>query len=64
MTPLFAASIYWHFPVLIVAFALVYSGTHHDRWDRILREAAGWVVKITGFLAAVGVVLYALSSWL
>lgn len=61
---LFAASIYWHFPVLIVAFALVYSGTHHDRRDRILREAAGWVVKITGFLAAVSVVLYALSSWL
>lgn len=64
MTPLFAVSIYWHFPVLIVAFALVYSGTHHDRWGRILREAAGWVVKITGFLVAVGVVLYALSSWL
>ncbi len=63
MTP-FAASIYWHFPVLIVAFALVYSGTHHDRWDRILREAAGWVVKITGFLVAVGVVLSVLSSWL
>ena len=61
---LFAVSIYWHFPVLIVAFALVYSGTHHDRRDRILREAAGWVVKITGFLAAVSVVLYALSSWL
>ncbi len=64
MTPLFALSIYWHFPVLIVAFSLVYSGTHHDRWDRILREAAGWVVKITGFLVAVGVVLYGLSSWL
>ena len=64
MTPLFAASIYWHFPLLILVFALVYSGTHHDRWDRILREAAGWVVKITGFLALVGVTLYALSSCL
>ncbi len=64
MTPLFAASIYWHFPLLILVFALVYSGTHHDRWDRILREAAGWVAKITGFLVLVGVTLYALSSWL
>ena len=31
-----AVSIYWHLPVLLVAFSLVYSATRHDRWDRIL----------------------------
>ena len=38
---LFAASIYWHLPILLVVFSLVYSATRHDRWDRILREALG-----------------------
>ena len=64
MTPLFAASIYWHLPVLLVTFSLVYSATRHDRWDRILREAGGWVVRISGFLASIGVVLYGLSTYL
>ena len=65
MTPLFAsASIYWDLPVLLVTFSLVYSATRHDRWDRILKEAVGWGVRIAGFLALIGVTLYALSTWL
>lgn len=61
---LFAASIYWHLPILLVVFSLVYSATRHDRWDRILREAVGWGSRIGFFLVAVGVVLYLLSTFL
>ena len=64
MTPLLAVSIYYHAPVLLVVFSLVYSATRHDRWDLIGREAAGWAVRVGGFLAGVGLVLYALSTWL
>lgn len=64
MTPLFAAaSIYWDLPVLLVTFSLVYSATRHDRWDRILREALGWGVRVGGFLAIVGFALYVFSSY-
>lgn len=63
MTPLFAsASIYWDLPVLLVTFSLVYSATRHDRWDRILREALGWGLRVGGFLLIVGVALYVASS--
>jgi len=61
---LFAASIYWHLPILLVVFSLVYSATRHDRWDRILREALGWGTRIGLFLVAVGVVLFLLSTFL
>jgi hypothetical protein len=61
---LIAASIYWDLPVLLVVVSLVYSATRHDRWDRILKEAVGWGVRIAGFLALIGVTLYALSTWL
>ena len=64
MTPLFAVSnLYWNLPVLLVVFSLVYSATRHDRWDRILREAVGWVVRIGSFLVIVGVGLYVSSSY-
>ena len=63
MIPLFAVNIYWHLPVLLVVFSLVYSGTRHDRWDRILAEAIGWTVRIAGFLGMIGVGLYVLSSY-
>lgn len=64
MIPLFAASIYWDLPVLLVTFSLVYSATRHDHWDRILRESLGWCLRVGGFLIGVGVVLYALSTFL
>ena len=63
MTPLFAASIYWDLPVLLVVFSLVYSATRHDRWDRILSEALGWGLRVGGFLVGVGVVLFIGSSY-
>jgi hypothetical protein len=64
VTPLFAsASIYWDLPVLLVVFSLVYSATRHDRWDRILREALGWALRVGGFLLAVGVALYIFSTY-
>lgn len=64
MTPLFALSIYWDFPILLIVFSLVYSATRHDPWPKILREAAYWIGRIGGFLLMVGVILYACSSWL
>jgi hypothetical protein len=60
---LFAASIYWDLPVLLVVVSLVYSGTRHDRWDRILLEAGGWGLRIVGFLAMIGGALYVLSTF-
>lgn len=55
-------SIYWEMPILLVVFSLVYSATRHDRWDRILREALGWGLRVGGFLLGVAVVLYVMSS--
>jgi hypothetical protein len=67
MTPLFAAGGWWtvalHLPVLLVAVSLVYSATRHDRWNLILREAFFWGVRMAGFLAGLGVLLYLLSTW-
>ena len=60
---LFAASIYWDLPVLLIAVSLVYSATRHDRWDRIVKEAANWIVRMVGFLGGLGVVLYILSTY-
>jgi uncharacterized membrane protein YjfL (UPF0719 family) len=62
VTP-FAASIYYDLPVLLVAFALVYSATRHDRWDLILKEAADWGLRVGGFLLTVGIVLAVASSF-
>jgi uncharacterized membrane protein YtjA (UPF0391 family) len=62
--PLFAASIYWDLPVLLVVVSLVYAGTRHDRWDRILNEAFGWGARIAAFLFCIGLVLYLLSTFL
>lgn len=61
---LIGASFYWNLPVLLVVVSLVYSATRHDHWDRILKEAVGWGLRIAGFLTMIGVVLYALSTWL
>jgi len=60
----FALSIYWDFPILLIVFSLVYSATRHDPWPKILREAVYWIGRIGGFLLAVGIVLYACSTWL
>ncbi|MBN9520796.1 hypothetical protein J0H58_20135 [bacterium] len=62
--PVFAVSIYWDLPVLLVIVSLVYAATRHDRWDRILHEALGWGTRIAVFLTAIGLGLYLLSTYL
>lgn len=57
-------SIYWDLPPLLVVVSLVYAATRHDRWDKILREAAGWGTRIALFLFAIGAGLYLLSTYL
>ena len=57
-------SIYWHLPVLLVIVSLVYAGTRHDRWDKILHEAFHWGVRIALFLGAIGLGLYLLSTYI
>ena len=64
MTSLFAASIYWDFPILLVVVSLVYSATRHDRWDRILKEAVRWGFQIVTFLGGIGLALYLASTYL
>lgn len=64
IAPLFALSIYWDLPVLLTVVSLVYAGTRHDRWDRILAEAFGWGIRIALFLFSIGLTLYLLSTYL
>ena len=64
MMPLFAASIYWDLPVLLVVVSLVYAATRHDNWDKILSEGFGWGLRIALFLTGIGLALYLLSSYL
>ena len=57
-------SIYFDMPVLLIVVAFVYSATRHDRWDCIAKEAARWLLHIVLFLGGIGIVLYAVSTWL
>lgn len=61
---LFGVSIYWDLPVLLVIVSLVYAATRHDRWERIFHEAFGWGLRIAVFLAAIGLGLYLLSTFI
>jgi hypothetical protein len=62
MTPLLAMNIYYQLPFLLIVVSLVYSAARHDRWSRIWKEAAGWILRMTGFLGGLGLVLYVLST--
>lgn len=64
MLSLLAVSIYWDLPVLLVVVSLVYAATRHDRWDKIVREAFSWGLRITTFLGGIGLALYLLSTYL
>jgi hypothetical protein len=55
---LFAFSIYWHLPILIVVVSLVYSATRYDQWGAILHESIRWGLRLAGFLVGIGVILY------
>lgn len=57
-------TIYVHLPILIIVVSLVYSATRFDAWDKILREALHWGLRMSSFLLMIGVVLYALSTFL
>ncbi len=61
---LLAVSIYLDLPVLLVIVSLVYAATRHDRWDKILREALSWGLRIVTFLFGIALVLYVLSTYL
>ncbi len=64
MNPLWATSIYWEFPILIVLVSLIYSATRHDDWNLILREALRWGARMVTFLGVIGLGLFALSTWI
>jgi len=65
MTPLpFAASIYWHLPILLFVVSIVYSATRHDRPKAIVYEAVRWGSRMALFLGGIALVLFLLSSYL
>lgn len=57
-------SIYIHLPILIVVVSLVYSASRFDAWNKIFKEALHWGLRMTSFLIMIGIVLYALSTFL
>ena len=59
-------SVAWHFPMLIVTVSLVYAATRFEDWNQIIREAISWGLRMTLFLAGIGIGLHVLSSldWL
>jgi hypothetical protein len=59
-----ALGLYWHLPILIVVISLVYSATRYDAWGSILGEALRWGLRMAGFLAVIGLVLYVLSEFI
>jgi hypothetical protein len=63
MSPLFAVSIYWHLPILIVVISLVYSATRFDRWDFILHEAWRWGARMAAFLLGIALVIYLVAQF-
>ena len=63
-TPLFAYNIYLvHLPILILIVSVVYSATRYDQWGAILKEALRWGLRLTGFLAAVALVLWVMNRF-
>lgn len=60
---LFATSIYWHLPLMLLVISLVYSATRHEQWDEILGEAFRWGIRMFGFMVIVAVVLLGVSLW-
>lgn len=61
---LWGIGLYWHLPILIVTISLVYSATRYDAWQSILGEALRWGLRMAGFLAVIGLVLYVLSTFI
>jgi hypothetical protein len=53
---------FYDLPILLLVVSLVYSATRYDEWSDILRESLRWVIRLTSFLGAIGVVLYFMSK--
>jgi len=51
----------WYAVPLIVAVSLVYAATRHEEMGVILRQAVRIGIWIVGFMAAIFVILYAMS---
>jgi hypothetical protein len=62
MNPMETTSVVWHFPMLIVTVSLVYAATRFEHWGQIIREAISWGLRMTIFLAGIGVGLHVLSA--
>ena len=62
LATLFAASIYWHLPFLVLAISLVYSATRFDQWDAIFQETFRWGLRMTAFLLIIAVILFVLAK--
>jgi hypothetical protein len=58
------AEIYFHLPILVLVISLVYSATRYDEWEPILHEALRWGLRMAGFLVVIGLVLFALASFI
>jgi hypothetical protein len=58
------SDIYLHLPILIVVISLVYSATRFDDWPAIFHEAFRWGLRMALFLFAIGLVLYALATFI
>ena len=61
---LFAMSIYWHLPLMLLVISVVYSATRHEQWDEILIEAFRWGIRMFGFMLLVAVVLFGVSIFI
>lgn len=56
------SEIYWRdLPILIIIVSIVYGATRYDDWSHIVREGIRWVVRLTGFLVAVMLILFVVA---
>jgi hypothetical protein len=60
--PLLAVGYYWHLPLVIVLVSLVYGATRYDPWGLILKESLRWGLRLTGFLFAVILILFLVTT--
>ena len=64
LTPLAEVNLMWYSLPLIVVISLVYSATRHEAMSAIFSHALRLGITIAGFMAAILVVLAAISFWL
>lgn len=57
------ASLYWHFPILVILVNLVYSATRYDDAKAIVQHALKGIVYILTFLGTIFAVLFVLGNF-